>query len=110
MSQIAITVPETLRHQLETMSRKEGVSLEQYVVFALTRHATLASLIRNAREEDPESQLKEFKARRERLGKTSREELAEILGERELVEPESDLNPEIVSQLKKRIADSNKRY
>ncbi len=106
MSQIEINLPETLRYQLEITARKEGVPLDQYIVFALTRQAMLTSVIHNVPEGDTEHQHEDFTERVKRLGKASSEELDEILQEREHVEPEPGLKPEIVSRLKNRIAEA----
>jgi len=108
MSQIEISVPETLLYLLETTARKEGISVEQYILFALTRQTMLTPAIRNVPEEDAEYQYKDFKERIKRLGKASSEELEKILRERESVRPESDLKPETVLRLKNRIAKAKK--
>jgi hypothetical protein len=75
MSQIEISVPETLLYQLETSARKEGVSLDRYILFALTRQTVLTPFIRDVSEEDAEYQHKDFTERIKRLGKASSEEL-----------------------------------
>lgn len=106
MSQIEISVPETLLYQLETVARSEGVPLEQYILSALTRHTMLTPFIRNVSEEDAEYQHKNFTERIKRFGKASSEELEKILRERESVMPEPDLKPETVLRLKNRIAEA----
>ncbi len=106
MSQIEINLPETLLCQLEITARREGISLEQYILFALTRQTMLASVIRGVPEEDPEYQHKDFAERIKRLGKASSKEAEKILREREHVEPEPGLGPEIVSRLKNRIDEA----
>ena len=42
MSQLVLEIPETLHHQLEKLAQNEGVSLNQYLVSALTQKATSA--------------------------------------------------------------------
>jgi hypothetical protein len=106
MSQIEISVPDTLLYQLKTTAMEEGVSLEQYILFALTRHTMLIPFIRNVSEEDAEYQHKDFTGRIKRLGKASSEELEKILREREPVMPGPDLEPETVLRLKDRIAET----
>jgi len=93
MSQIEISIPVTLLIQLKTTARKEGVSLEQYILFALSRQTMLTPAIRKLSEKDSESQHKDFTERIERLGKTSSEDLEKILLEHESVEPEPGLEP-----------------
>lgn len=106
MSQIEINVPDTLLYQLKTTARKEGVSLEQYILFALTRQTILTPVIRKVSEKDAESQHKDFTERIKRLGNASAEELERVLRERKSVEPEPDLKPETVLRLKNRIAEA----
>jgi len=52
MSQIEISLPETLLCQMEITARKEGISLDQYILFALTRQMMLTPIIRNVSDED----------------------------------------------------------
>ena len=42
MSRLTLRLPETLHQQLAKLAEGEGVSLNQYIVYALTRQATLA--------------------------------------------------------------------
>jgi hypothetical protein len=106
MSKVEISVPDTLFYQLQSMAMKEGVSLEQYIVFALTRQTMLTPAIHKVPKKDVERQCKDFTERMKRLGKSSPEELEKTLRERERVEPEPDLNPEIVARLEQRIAEA----
>lgn len=41
MGRLTLRLPDALHTQLETLARSEGVSLNQYLVYALTRQATL---------------------------------------------------------------------
>jgi predicted HicB family RNase H-like nuclease len=40
MSRLTLRLPETLHRQLATQAQREGVSLNQYIVYALTRQLT----------------------------------------------------------------------
>jgi predicted HicB family RNase H-like nuclease len=104
MSQIEISVPDTLLYQLKTSARREGVSLEQYIIFALTRQTMLTPVFRKVSEGDAEFQQNDFIERIKRLGNASSDELEKILQEREIVEPECGLEPETVLRLKNRIS------
>lgn len=104
MSQIEINLPDTLLGQLKATAKKEGVSLEQYILFALTRQTMLAPAIRKVSGNEVELQQKNFADRMNRLGRASAEELENVLRERDSVEPEADLDPETVLRLKNRIA------
>lgn len=106
MSQIEISLPDTLLYQLKTTARKEGVSLEQYILFALTRQTMLTSVICMVPEKDTELQHKDFAERIKRLGNASSEDLEKVLLERESVEPEHGLKQETVLRFKNRIAEA----
>jgi len=110
MSQIEISIPDTLLVQLKTTARKEGVSLEQYILFALTRQTMLSPAIRKLSEKDSELQHKEFTERIIRLGKASSEDLEKILKERESAVPEPGLEQETVLRFKNRIAEAKKCF
>ncbi len=103
MSQIEISVPDTLLYQLKTTARKEGVPLEHYILFALTRQISLTPAIRKVAEKDAECQHKDFTERINRLGNASPEELEKVLSDREPVEPEPELEQQTVLRLKNRI-------
>lgn len=44
MSRFTVRLPETLHRQLAEQARREGVSLNHYIVFSLTRSVTVADL------------------------------------------------------------------
>ena len=106
MSRIEISVPDTLLYHLKAIAMEEGVSLEQYVLFALTRQAMLVPAIPKVSEKDAEFQHQDFTERMKRLGHASSEDLEKLLEEREPVEPESQSKPETVLRLKNRIAEA----
>jgi len=45
MSQVQLQLPESLQTQLEERARREGVSLQDYIVYALSRVTTLPDLM-----------------------------------------------------------------
>jgi hypothetical protein len=45
MSQIQLQLPESLQSQLEERAQREGVSLQEYIVYALSRVTTMPDLI-----------------------------------------------------------------
>jgi hypothetical protein len=104
MSQLTLELPTTLYHQLETLAQSEGVSLGQYVVFALTRQATLAYKVHSVPEDEITHQRTAYAALLQSLGKASFAEIEETMQKREAVEPEIGLAPEVVKRLQDRIA------
>ncbi len=106
MGQVEISLPETLRYHLEIIAKKEKMPLNQYIVYALTRQAMLASMFHTLSKEERVRQHEDFEERLQRLGEASFEDLERILQEREPVEPDPDLAPEVISRLQNRIAEA----
>ena len=107
MSQLVLEIPETLHHRLESLAQSEGVSLSHYVVFALTRQATLAYTVKAVPEKQIAGQRNDFAALLQGLGQASFEEIEQVLQEREVVTPEAGLTPEIVQHLQTKISAKN---
>ena len=105
MGRLTVRLPDTLHHQLTALSQNEGVSLNQYIVYALTRQTTLAYTVQRVPEEEIEQQRASFEALLASLGEASEDEIERVLAEREVVEPETNLEKVAVERLKKRIAE-----
>lgn len=45
MSQVQLQLPESLQNQLEERAQREGVSLQEYIVYALSRVTTMPDLM-----------------------------------------------------------------
>lgn len=105
MSELTLQLPETLVHQLEVLAENEGVPLNHYVIYTLTRQASLAYTIQLPSPEAIAQQRANYDALLPRLGKGSETQVDEILAGREMVAPEPDLHPETIEKLKKLIAN-----
>ena len=103
MSQLVLDIPETLQQQLERLARNEGVSLSQYILFALTRQATSAYTVKAASEKEIEHQKNDFANLLQNLGQGSFEEIEQVMQERNVAKKEKGLSPEVVRRLKKKI-------
>ena len=78
MSRLTLRLPETLHQQLTQQARNEGVSLNQYIVFQLTRMTTVTDLEQQRQAfdgllgrypvEEAEAGLREILAAREKAG------------------------------------------
>jgi hypothetical protein len=97
-------LPQTLHDQLVNLAEQEGVSLNQYIINSLARQATLAYTVQPVREPSVAQQRTEFAEILRRLGRASFAEVQSVLAEREMVEPEAGLTPEVVKRLQARIA------
>ena len=108
MSRLTLRLPETLHQQLSHLAEGEGISLNQYIVYALTRQVTLAYSIRATSETEAIEQKQAFQKLLQELGQASSNEIESTLAERELIEPEQELSSETIARLQKRIGNNKK--
>lgn len=103
MSRLTLRLPETLHQQLAQLAEGEGVSLNQYIVYALTRQAALAHVIQVVPEAEVEQQQQAFQLLIKQLGQASSAEIESVLATREQTEPEADLSADVIARLKEQI-------
>ena len=82
---------------LPFLAKQEGVSLNQYIVYALTRQVTLDHVVRAVPQEAIAEQRASYVALLQRLGQASFEEIEAAMAEREETEAEEGLSPEAVA-------------
>ena len=104
MSRLTLRLPETLHQQLTNLAQGEGISLNQYIVYALTRQVTTAYRVEKMSLEQIDEQQQNFDRLVDRLSKAERKESEIILSEREIAQPEPELTPDIVEMLQAKIA------
>ena len=102
MGRLTVRLPGALHDQLRTLAEQEGVSLNQYIVYALTRQATLAYTVRAVPQQAVAEQRAAYTALLQRLGQASFDEIEAALAEREEVTPEVGLSPKLVERLRER--------
>jgi len=107
MSRFTLRLPETLHQQLTHLAQSEGVSLNQYIVYALTRQVTMAYTVHTTPIDEVNQQQQDFQALVNKLGQASLSEVNSILERREVVEPEAELSPEIIARFQQRIRDAS---
>lgn len=103
MSRLTLRLPETLHQQLTQLAEDEGVSLNQYIVYALTRQAVSSHTIQLIPRTVIERQQQEFQQLIQHLGTAASAEITSALAEREPTEPEADLDVDVIERLQKRI-------
>lgn len=108
MSRLTLRLPETLHQQLIHLAECEGVSLNQYIVYTLTRQVALAYSIQEVSKEEVTQQKQSFTALLQELKQASPSEIKAVLAEREKVEPEEELSSEVINRLQQRIRDRSK--
>ena len=106
MWRLTLRLPDTLHHELESHAQREKVSLNQYLVYALTRQVAVAYTVTPAPADAVEQQREAFAVLLRNLGQESPTEVQRALGEREHAELEPELPAETASRLRQRIAAS----
>ena len=112
MSRLTLRLPETLHQQLAQVAEREGVSLNQYIVYALTRQTSLGSQLPGINidlgspqsEREIERQQSLFAELKERLGEASSADVTAILADREVVNCEPELTIDPIERLRAKIA------
>jgi len=104
MSRLTLRLPDTLHQQLIHIADSEGVSLNQYIVYALTRQSSTAYTVQPTSTEDRNQQNQDFANLLQKLSEGSSTEIETTLGDREIVVPEKELTPEIIARFKQRIS------
>lgn len=100
MSVVTLELPDTLLENIKAQAGKAQVSLEQYIVFTLSRLSTPAYEVKVATANEFREQEIKFAALRQSLGKPDIEAAKRVLAEREQAEPESDLDTQAVEVLR----------
>jgi phage I-like protein len=108
MSRLTLRLPDTLHQQLIHLAESEGVSLNQYIVYALTRQSSINYTVQPIPKQETNQQQSEFTDLLKKLGKGSANEIEIALAERETVEPEKELTPEIIAQFQKQLQNKEK--
>lgn len=103
MSSFTLELPDTLHRQLEALARSEGVSLAQYVIYALTRQASFAYQVQAVSPEVQREEREAFARLLARAPAATDEEMAHFLATREPVEADPELTPEIVARMRARM-------
>ncbi len=88
MGRFTLRLPDTLHRQLASLAEEEGVSLNQFIVYALTRHVAWAS---SARQQEVA-----YAALLQSLSEASPDEVRAVLNERKAVYPESALTADVI--------------
>ena len=105
MGRLTVRLPSTLHRQLTMLASNEGVSLNQYIVYALTRQSSRAYTVQQIPEAEVERQRASFEQLLGTLGEASEEEIKRVLSKREVVEPESELEKEAIARLKSQMKE-----
>lgn len=103
MSRLTLRLPDSLHRQLEQMAENEQISLNQYIVYALTRQLTLAYNVQQVPDKVVAEERAAYSALLQTLGRASFDEIQQALAAREAVDPEPGLTPEVMEGLRARM-------
>lgn len=108
MGRFTLRLPETLHNELENLAQQEGVSLNQFIIYALTRQVGTKYTLEVLPERIVKEQHAEYKLLLDKLGgaETDADELAEakaLLAERELAEPEPGISEEMLDRIRTKL-------
>jgi hypothetical protein len=103
MSRLTLRLPETLHQQLANLAEGEGVSLNQYIVYALTRQVSSTYTVKTISTEDVVKQQENFDNLLIQLETADTKKIEKVLAQREVVNPEPELTPDIIDRLKTKI-------
>ena len=98
MSQLTLQLPETLYEQLARLAKDEGISLDQYIVYALTRQVSSSYSVQVFSKSQVEQQEQDLQKCIASSALCSEAESAEILAEREPIEGEPELSEEVIAR------------
>ena len=106
MSQLTLNLPETLHQQLMHIAQQEGISLNQYIVYALTRQAPTTYTKYAVPPEEIDRQKEVFTNRVTQPIHLSDQEITNFLNDREEAEHEEDLTSEIADRFQQLIRNA----
>ena len=106
MSQLTLNLPETLHQQLIDMAQQEGVSLNQYIVYALTRQAPTIYTKYAVSPEEIDRQQQVLTDRVKESIHLSNQEITAFLNDREEAELGEDLTFEIADRFQQFIQNA----
>ena len=108
MSRLTLRLPDTLHQELIHLAESEGVSLNQYIVYALTRQSSTNYIVQPIPKQETNQQQSDFTNLLQKLEKADPTEIEIALAERETVQPEKELTPEIIAQFQQRLQSKEK--
>ena len=103
MKQLYLSLLEALYRRLANLTKYKGISLNHHIFYALARLLSSLYTIQVRSKTDREQQQQNFENLLAKLGEYDAARIEEVLSQREVVEPESELTSDVVNQLKLRI-------
>lgn len=106
MSRLTLRLPDSLHKTLARHAEREGVSLNQYLVYLLAQRSTSGYDVELKSEAEVARQEEGFSQLLAELGPASHSEVRAALEVREATDPDPGLTPEVVERIRQRIEES----
>ena len=103
MSRLTLRLPETLHEQLSQLAENEGVSLNQYIVYSLTRQVGSSYTVQILSESALDQQEANLVQWLQASEPCSKADAAEILSEREPAPLRARLEPDTITRFQSMI-------
>jgi predicted transcriptional regulator len=103
MGRLTVRLPDTLHRQIKELADREGISMNQYIVYALTQKVTLAYTVRSVPDEDVRQQARSYAELLRELGRASSDEIRAVLRDRAAHMGDQALSSEEIQQLRERL-------
>lgn len=103
MGRFTVRLPDTLHRELESRAQQEGVSLNQYLVYTLTRQITPAYTVQVLPDAEIQHQRERFNALLEQLGTLEHNKVRDFLKNREVEEPEDAETAALIARVEEKL-------
>jgi hypothetical protein len=103
MGRLTLRLPQSLHADIAAEAKREGVSLNQYIVFALTRQVAKDYDVIAHSERQLAEQRAEYAALRDGLAAGSSQEIQAILDQRDQVQTDDPLTRAILERVQRQI-------
>lgn len=102
MTRMTLRLPESLHRRLVEAAGREGVSLNQYLVYLLAQGSASPFSVRPVPESEVREQEGSYRNLLEELGTADDDELRAALAERDAVSPEAGITARLIERLHSR--------
>lgn len=109
MGRFTVRLPDTLHSALEARAQLEGVSLNQFVVYALTQQVTPAYTVQAVPLQTIREERERYDALLARLGAPDPAATAEFLAGRDAEMPDDPDDADLISRFRSRFQTDNRR-
>jgi uncharacterized protein (DUF1778 family) len=103
MSRLTLRLPSSMHQLLEERAQEEGVSMNQFIVYALARQLTGNNLVQAVPERVVAEQRAHYRTLLDTLGRASHADIRKAMDERDPADPEVSLTSDVVAKIRDRL-------